>query len=318
MLKVKAHTGWGELLQRKIDPKSQYGNWLADSAAREAAARSEKEAPAASFRAQTRLAIAWFKWIIKYTAGWIADTEAVAPPAPLGNPKGVIAVPSEYGETHMKHELWELGGKIVCRRCDSRRTRAEERGFAAERCAGSAAGRAAAQASGNINFVWSRFALARADLASRGGRRTTQGMPPKWMVDRGGLKEVASSQEHLQALRDYLNGAGSGELCPPWLGPPTWMPSHLVQPWEAGGTALRREVGCFREALDARVSAHRPAFSGTIAFCTKCACFSERRVGSRFKGACVIPDGRAAAAVGYRLRRLRQGRHPITGLPIGM
>ena len=315
--KVKAHTGWYELLQRKIDPRSQYGNLLADSAAKEAAARSEKEAPTASFRAQTRQALAWIRWIIKYIAGWISDTEAAASPSSFGKVKGEVAVPFQFGESYMKHELWQIGGEITCRRCGLRRASTDERRFAAERCAGAAAGRAAAQASGNINFVWSRFALASAELASRGGRRITNGVPPKWMIDRGGLKDASSSQQHLQAMRDYLNGASASEPCPPWLGPPAWMPPHLVQPWELGGAALRREVGCYREVLEIKSSAHRIAFCGTIAFCTRCACFSECRVGSRFKGTCTVPQGRAAAAVGYRLRRLSKGRHPITGQVIG-
>ena len=232
--KVKAHTGWYDLLQRKIDPRSQYGNLLADSAAKEAAARSEKEAPTASFRAQTRPALAWIRWIIKYIAGWISDTEAAASPSSFGKVKGEVAVPFQFGESYMKHELWQIGGEITCRRCGLRRASTDERRFAAERCAGAAAGRAAAQASGNINFVWSRFALASAELASRGGRRITNGVPPKWMIDRGGLKEASSSQQHLQAMRDYLNGASASEPCPPWLGPPAWMPPPLGSTLGAG------------------------------------------------------------------------------------
>ena len=315
--KVKAHTGWLDLLLRRIDPKSQYGNLLADLAAKEAAARSEKQAPAVSFRAQTRQALAWSRWIIRYAANWIADTEAAAAPVHVAKVECERPAPFDFGESHLKHELWQIGGEVICRRCALRRAQAVETKFTAERCTGAAAGRAAAQASGNINFVWSRFTSTRAELASRGGRRITQGAPPKWMVDPGGLREASSSHLHLQELRDYLNGAGADEQCPPWLGPPSWMPSYLVQPWEVGGAALRREVGCNREALATRSSAHSIAFNGAIAFCTRCACFSERRVGSRFKGACVIPEGRAAAAVGYRLRRLREGRHPITGLLLG-
>ena len=319
IVKVKAHTGWEELLQRKISPKDQYGNWLADAAAKEAAARSEKQAPAALFRAQTRQALTWLKWVARYTTGWIVDTEVVPQPALPGTAGVATEAALNYGGAHMKHELWELGREVVCRRClASQRPWAEERRLVTDRCAGSAAGRAAAQATGNINFVWSRFSLSSAEMASRGGRRITQGMPPRWMIDRDGLKEVSESVQHLQDLREYLNGADPDVHCPAWLGPPQWMPAELIQPWEIGGAALRREVGCHREALQARDSAHRPAFSGPMAFCTRCACFSERRVGSRFKGACTIPEGRAAAAVGYRLRRLRQGLHPITGQPLGV
>ena len=314
IVKVKAHTGWAELLLRKISPRDQYGNWLADEAAKEGAARSEKEAPAAPFRAQLHKALSWLRWIGRYATEWVNDIEFDPSLKVPATRRDAASCAFDLGGAYMKHELWQIGRRETCRRClSSQPLGTEESRFSAERCPGAAAGRAAAQATGNINYVWSHYALPRADLVSRGGRLTTHGRPPKWMVDRGRLEAVAENPQHLAELRSYLNGACTGGLSSPWLAPPQWMPAHLVQPWEVGGVALRREAGCFREDLEERSSAHRVAFSGPLAYCLRCACFAEKRVGSRFKGDCTLPEGRVAVAVRYRLARLSQGKHPITG-----
>jgi hypothetical protein len=100
---------------------------------------------------------------------------------------------------------------------------------------------------------------------------------------------------------------------PAWLRKPDWLPQHLTQPWERGEDFPEQIHGCKREELEARLAEHSLAFVGPIAYCVKCACFAQKRLGSRLKGQCVTPSGRAASAVAYRLTRMRAGKHPITG-----
>ena len=318
IVKVKAHTGWDELLRRKISPKDQYGNWLADAAAKAGAARSEKQAPAAPFHAQVKKALAWLKWVGRYSTEWINDTEYNPVPKAVSRVSNDPADGCNFGGAHLKHELWTVGNRVACRRCLATQRGGEEELVATTgRCEGSAAGRAAAQATGNLKYVWARFATTRRDLLSRGGRRLTHGRPPRWMIDRGGLAQVASSPQHLDELRRYLAGGEDHGRAPPWMAPPPWMPAALAQPWETGEGDMSAEIGCYREALEERDARHTVAFRGPLAYCNKCPCFAERRVGSRFKGACVLSAGRAAAAFSYRLARIRDGKHPIIGEAIG-
>ena len=54
VLKVKAHTTWLDILYKRISPKDQLGNWLADHAAKMCAKYSESQTPARSFNAEVR------------------------------------------------------------------------------------------------------------------------------------------------------------------------------------------------------------------------------------------------------------------------
>ena len=77
--KVKAHTGWFQLLERSISPKHQFGNWLADIAAKEGARQSENLAPTASFEKEARKAIDWVKWAACLAASWVYDVDPSPP-----------------------------------------------------------------------------------------------------------------------------------------------------------------------------------------------------------------------------------------------
>ena len=323
VVKVRAHTGWKELLERRITPRDQYGNWLADAAAKAGARQSEVEALVAAFRAQAAKALAWLKWVARYSTEWAQDIE-VAERAALRRPREgheVCNQPFDFGEAHLTHELWAFGNRAICRRCAV--TRLLPEGQVAPKpgkCEGSAAGRAAARTAGNINFVWAQYAVSRAELTERGGRLISAIRPPKWLVDPGRLEEAAGDPERFVALTRYLlSGTGGVEtdgnraFVPPWLRAPDWLPVQLVQPWEKDEEALRMLHGCVRADLGTRLTGHKVAFSGPIAYCTRCACFAQSRLGSRFKGECVLPGGRALSAVSYRLARLRCGKHPITG-----
>ena len=234
-------------------------------------------------------------------------------------PDRLAAKPWEYGEMYLRHEEWTIGQRALCRRCGIAMPTKEGSARVALQCAGAATGRAAARTTGNINYIWARFLFSRRHLIEKGGTRVSAFPPPRWLVDLQRLGEVnpsrstaghrAESQEEFAAAQ----AAYASYHVPAWLRKPDWLPQHLAQPWE-GGEDLREQVhGCKREELEARLGEHSLAFIGPIAYCVKCACFTQRRLGSRLKGLCVTPSGRAAFAVAYRLTRMRAGKHPITG-----
>ena len=322
VLKVKAHTGWLDVLNRRISPRDQYGNWLADQAAKACARHSEDQAPTWRINAEIRKAVAWLKWAARCAASWTVDIEPIDKTGvsrrKADNREGVCV------DSHLRHELWAIGSRAVCRRCGlSSQVGPEGHGaIAASRCCGSAAGRAAAQSTGNVNHVWAQHVHSWDALLQRGARLVSAEAPPRWMVDLSTLRQLAHSEEHLRALTRTLALQSADDaqeqhvFVPPWLLSPSWLPRHLGQPWEEPHEALRRQFGCVREPVGSREHGHRVSFTASMAFCTRCACFARRRVGSRFKRECVLPQGRAAAAVAYRLRRLRTGLHPITGKPL--
>ena len=180
-------------------------------------------------------------------------------------------------------------------------------------CEGSAAGRAAARVTGNINHIWAHNVFSRQHFIQRGARLLSAEPPPKWLVDPNSLHELARSEDHLKAMLLSLSRGSAegdsatrvGSMVPPWLRAPSWMHSRLTQPWEREEGALLRLAGCAQEKLDRREFGHQIAFVGSLAYCTRCACFAHRRLGSRFKGSFQLPTGRAASAVSSRLVRLR-------------
>ena len=313
VVKVKAHTSWWDLLSNRITPKEQFGNWLADTAAKAATAASEADAPTAGFNDQVKTALAWVRWAARYSTDWVKDIAPCQMPA--------VSPPTEraweYGDTHLRHEKWSVGQRALCRRCGIAMPANEGAARVSLQCAGSAAGRAAARATGNINYVWARFLHSRRELIERGGAQVCTAPPPRWIVDPQRLEEVISSRLQTQHVAERRDSGQQGTLAnqpvPFWMRAPEWMPFHLFQPWERGEGQPKKPSGCRREELEARSGEHKVAFAGSIVFCLRCACFAQRRLGSRFKGACALPVGRAAAAVAYRLARLKSGRHPLSG-----
>ena len=102
---------------------------------------------------------------------------------------------------------------------------------------------------------------------------------------------------------------------------PAWMPDQVVQSdelkgseWveEEGGKSLRA-LGTARKAEEGRGGGHAVVLMGPIAFCTRCARFAKDRLGVGLKGSCTAPQAKTANAVAARLRRMRGGRHPVTG-----
>ena len=234
-------------------------------------------------------------------------------------PTPPLASTWDFGDDHLRHEKWLVGRRALCRRCGITVPVEEGAARISMQCAGAATGRAAAHATGNINYVWARFLHSKRQLVERGGVLVEAAPPPRWIVDPQRLHEVVLSRAHLghsTADLEEQSGSYAEGSAPAWLKTPDWMPQHLAQPWERSENLLLQVHGCRREEITARRNQHTIAFVGPIAYCVKCACFSLRRLGSKFKGECTVPAGRAAAAVSYRLRKMRAARHPITGEPL--
>ena len=127
--------------------------------------------------------------------------------------------------------------------------------------------------------------------------------------------------------RDEAGGnSGSRWGGVPWLRAPEWMPDHFVQPHErCGGEGLStaspqssRPQGTARELKEGRGAGHAVVLMGPIAYCTRCARFAKDRLGVGLKGPCTRPQVKTHNAAAARLRRLRAGRHPLTGEPIDL
>ena len=156
--KVKDHTTRIDLLKKVISPKEQYGNWLADLAAKASTKHSEALAPASAFERESKKASARWGWEARCAASWVHDFEALdaseqsAPPLIDSASAGAVL---DFGAASMRHELWVEGGQTLCRRCGLRwgGLPADPSRFPS-RCTGFAAGRAAANATGNIDYIW--------------------------------------------------------------------------------------------------------------------------------------------------------------------
>ncbi len=291
---------------------------------------------------------------------------------------------------------------------------ADHKPFLMEACRGSAAGRALAASTGNINYIWLRMSIGIKRMIARGGRIMPGPAIPERCIDVERLDELAQGDE--QRLRDIrlslgLEGTvqrlpatlvdgerdpptGHGQEAPPakrsraspvgetfgalpgldsaaahnaevqqpepargtkrpreqdrgleaeyimpWEREPDWMPAHLARrrgrdradevlvsdaerddpqrPVDRGTHSPRRRPGEKRKSGQLQMSsAHELAEAGPLLFCMRCARYANRRFGSGLKGPCRQAARLSQNSVASRLRRLLDGKHPITGEPL--
>ena len=353
VVKVKAHTGWWDVLSGRISHIDHVGNAMADQAAKAATDAAEAMAPTVSFRKQLSNALLWLKWALVSTVEWVTDVDAdevqAANSPGMNRRVGALDSARDANEA-LRHELWSVRGKLVCRRCGG----SWEGGGEVEeqlcrmKCGGCAAGRAAAQATGNINYVWTVHAKEKGSLGAEGGKQISAPGPPGWMVDKNRLAETADSASK---MRELLRSAGLGQsefadeeepLQPtggvevggsvdsvrPWLRTPEWMPGWMAQPFEGGqaggqvdaeresASGWSRRAGHARATVGRNSLDHVLVIKGAIAYCARCAQFALHRLGKGLKKKCTAPLKKTANATQSRLNRLRMGLHPISGRPL--
>ncbi len=176
---------------------------MADVEAKAALAVVRREAPTASFDAQLARAMAWHKWTLEYAAAWSAhgwaDTTIPAEEAEetvARRRHDELAQQDQAGRerTTLSHEAWEGRHVTSCRRCGRSAPKdAAHKPFLKEACRGSAAGRAAAAVSGNINMVWQHFLATTRSLVEKGAVLIIRSHVPEAMVDRDKLLETAGT-----------------------------------------------------------------------------------------------------------------------------
>ncbi len=218
IVKVKAHTTWADVLLLRVRHIDHVGNDLADKAAKMAAQAAEAESPTSSFNGQLRKALVWLRWVLDYLTGWVDDVE----PLPeqhqeeLDAKQGELCRLANAPKDGISHELWRVGSCLMCRRCEkSGEGEVEEKQLGASVCGGSAAGRAATIATGNINYRWWRFAVSVNALEQQGARKITTTRVPAAAVDHARLREVTRSAEQYEQTLGMLRGeAGISEHSP--------------------------------------------------------------------------------------------------------
>ena len=349
VVKVKAHSKWWDVVEGKIAHREYVGNMMADLAAKEAAKAAEDTAPAAPFNRQLTRIMRWLKWILKYTAEWTEDVEGQDKEETAENEAGLRIRTEEADEGTagaLGHELWKCRGEMTCRRCNGSWKVGEDREATAvsRKCGGCAAGRAATQSTGNINYIWAVYARSETTMCEKGAQLVSAPVPPKWMIQPRRIKEVANSGADLATLWRI---AGMGELegdaqqggggtrevdlpaCAatfserrPWLCAPSWMATWLVQPFERNRPPAPAEAdwvlneGRARKTEERGRRDHVIVVKGPIAYCARCAQFAITRVGKGLKG-CAAPLRRTLNAAQSRLNKVKAGRHRVTRQRLG-
>ncbi len=217
VVKVKAHTTWWDVLEGRISPFEQWGNYEADKAAKAALRQAKRESPAWAFNSQLARAFLWAKWLARYATAWKKDTTH-------RDEEGEEAEVREQGDnlgrqprTSLPHEVWQSGARQICRRCGRADVAARAAtGFRAEACKGAAAGRALSRATGDVNQLWYRCLLSVADMTRMGARLVDRGVIPARLIDEDRL-------------------------------------GHLDAPGDAAGYAMGRPAAAAAAEVDARV-----------------------------------------------------------------
>ena len=262
------------------------GNREADRAAKEALKVAKVEAPANAYNAALAMAVAWGKWIMSYASIWdpsVQGEEVVVERALEQMEEDERAV-AQVERSSLPHELWRGRGRVMCRRCGRESTELKPiRTFGADACKGAAGGRVMAAATGNRNYLWSRYRHSAQEMNRMGLARASLSIIPQAAIDQERIEEVtlepggAGEGEEGEAVEEAVVGSGGRNVV-------------------VHGSEGRRG-----HALRSR---------GQLTWCDTCGAYSHQRAGSRIRGECWGATTRHRLT---RLGRLREGKHPITG-----
>ena len=208
---IPGHTTWINVLEGKITPHQHVGNDMADKAAKEARAWAEGLAPNKAYGTQVRKARAWYKWILDFVTAWPYKENSNHEG---GEEKEREGRRREERDTssNIRHEIWRIEGELKCRRCARTFGKGDlPANCGYETCNGTAAGRALAALTGNVNYAWAEFALPAIEMIKKGARLVRSAGVPEIAVDWGRLGFLAESIEGRHVLRGSLGeGAWQG------------------------------------------------------------------------------------------------------------
>ena len=233
--------------------------------------------------------------------------------------------------TTLGHENWEFGDLWVCRRCGRQSVQRDaRRALKSSPCGGCAGGRAVAHATGNSNYVWNRHVLSTAGLREQGAKLVQRSSIPESLIDRNKIGELEGSyaDKVMRCVREWGRTGGLAYASEhpreedydsigrrPWDEDPQWLylphlrdgPSQTQDAGERVGTETNLGGN---DASKVQGGGHWLRVTGSIVWCSRCACFAHKRHGVGLKGVCA-PDRRGSAKA--RLTRSHGGRHPMTG-----
>ena len=201
---LPGHSSWIHVLEGKITPHQHVGNALADKAAKESRAWAEGLAPNRGFAGHAKKARAWYRWVLDFATTWPYELWEKSK-----EEEDVGERAREPGEkqkaTNIRHEVWRIEGRMKCRRCARDFGRGDlQAANAYESCKGTAAGRALAALTGNINYVWADYALPYIDLVKKGAALVKAAKVPELVVDWNQLEVFSGTVEGRHALQGCL------------------------------------------------------------------------------------------------------------------
>ncbi len=199
---------------------------MADATAKAALESVRRAAPTTSCDNHLTRAMAWHKWVLSYAAAWgdKIDMESVSAEEARSATADTATSSTSRSRTTMSHELWTDRISITCRRCGRSAPRgAPHKPLLLEPCRGSAAGRAAALHTGNRNYVWYIFSLAKRALVEKGGTLTARSTVPTELLDPDRIGELQADISGFS-----MDLAPSPTPCPP--PPPSPTASDTIGP----------------------------------------------------------------------------------------
>ena len=209
---LPGHSSWLHVLEGKLTPHQHVGNDMADKAAKEARAWAEGTAPNGAYAGQAKRARGWYRWALDFVTAWPFEGGGTSKEEEETGQRT-----REHSVRHMssniRHEIWRIEGALRCRRCAREFGQGDlQAGHSYETCKGTAAGRALAALTGNINYMWADFALPAIRLIKQGAVIVKATKVPEVSVDWNQLDGFTATAEGRHALQGCLGEEAWQEL----------------------------------------------------------------------------------------------------------
>ena len=305
VVKVKAHLSFARVLDGAITCQDWAGNAIADVWAKAGGDIANQASSCDWVHDQWTRTIAWYRWLVRLASQWVVDTARSGPCPNLLHP--VPTARRSVEDITATHELWRNFERAWCRKCGITAKwvagrppvsfRRVCRGTMGERC--SLAGRqfAVPPLSGPSDDGAISFDV----LLAKGAVKVAQsnaGMPAGHQPVAGGYAEtgaVATASRHSPLLVASEDTGATTDL-----GSASTEPSAGRVGGKGGGS----------QAPSVAHASHKLRRTKQVVWCAVCGRHAAIRLGTGLLQRC---RGHADGAYPARLRRLKEGRHPISG-----